>query len=277
MPEVPDRYAVFGNPARHSWSPLIHAAFAKQCGQSLEYEAIEIPLDEFEQRVAEFFASGGCGLNVTLPFKSRAFDLSEGASQRAREAAASNTLLLREGRLFAENTDGLGLVSDLTQRLGGELAGKRILLLGAGGAVSGVLGELLRAGPAEVRIANRTVEKARDLASRFSSQGPVEGAGLDELSGQGVFDWVINGTSASLAGHSLSLPGSCVGPDTACYDMVYGAKPTVFMQWCASRGASQVHDGLGMLVGQAAESFELWRGVRPDPEPVIADLRTRLG
>lgn len=243
----------------------------------MTYEATEVAVGDFEQRTREFFASGGSGLNITLPFKARAFALSETRSQRALEASASNTLLVRDGRLHAENTDGLGLVSDLTQRLDGELAGQRILLLGAGGAVSGVLGELLRARPAGIQVANRTAEKARRLAEQFQHVGPVQGCGLNELRGAGSFDWIINGTSASLGGTAPEIPSDCVSAATSCYDMVYGAEPTAFMRWCEGEGASRVYDGLGMLVGQAAESFSIWRGIMPDPEPVISMLRERLG
>lgn len=277
MPDpTADRYAVFGNPVKHSWSPLIHAAFAEQCEQSMVYDATEIAHEAFEPSVLDFFASGGSGLNITLPFKARAYSLCDVHSQRALEAGACNTLYLRDGLLHGENTDGTGLVSDLTLRLGGQLAGARILLLGAGGAVSGVLGALSRARPAEIHIANRTAEKARRLAEQFRQVGRIQGTGFEELADAGRFDWVINGTSASLGGQAPAIPPECLRADTACYDMVYGAEPTAFMRWCENQGANRVYDGLGMLVGQAAESFSIWRGVMPDPEPVIAMLRERL-
>lgn len=276
MPDAPARYAVFGNPVSHSWSPLIHAEFARQLGHSIRYEAVEIEPSAFESSVREFFESGGSGLNITLPFKTRAFDLSAMRSERAGEAGAANTLLLRDGVLQSDNTDGVGLVADLQRLPGAPLAGTRVLVLGAGGAVRGVLGELLRAGCSEIHIANRTAEKAQSLAGKFGAMGSVRGTGLNELDEDPAFDWVINGTSASLGGQAPDIPRSCIGPDTACYDMVYGSDPTAFMRWCEAAGASRVYDGLGMLVGQAAESFALWRGVRPDPAPVIELLRSRL-
>lgn len=277
VPET-DRYAVFGNPVRHSWSPLIHAEFARQTGERIDYTAREIPDPEFEAAVRAFFASGGGGLNVTLPFKERAYSISDHLGTLAAESGAVNTLLPDvDGCLRGENTDGPGLVNDICARLGGELDGARVLLLGAGGAVRGVLGEILRRRPASVVVANRTVARARNLAGRYADAEPrPQARGLGEIADEPPFDWVINGTSASLGGCVVDIPDSVLGPDTCCYDMVYGSGPTPFMEWCRQRGASRVHDGLGMLVGQAAESFYLWRGVRPDPEPVIEILRKRL-
>ncbi len=274
----PDRYAVFGHPVRHSWSPLIHAEFARQTGERIDYQAEEIPTNGFPAAVRRFFAAGGRGLNVTLPFKEEAFGMCESHGERALESGAANTLLLDpEGRLYGENTDGVGLVGDICERLGGRLEGARVLVLGAGGAVRGVLGEILRMRPALVVVANRTRARAQRLVDERSGHGAgLLACGLDEIPVATPFDWVVNGTSASLGGKVVTIPDAVVAAETGCYDMVYGAQPTRFMSWCRERGASRVYDGLGMLVGQAAESFFLWRGVRPDPEPVIELLRKRL-
>lgn len=268
-----DRYAVFGHPVGHSMSPFIHAAFAKQTGQDLTYRAIEAPLDDFAGAWREFVARGGRGANVTVPFKEEAHRLCGRISDRARRAGAVNTLMLADdGATLGDNTDGVGLVADL-KRNSVRLEGARILLLGAGGAVRGVLEPLLAEAPAQLRLANRTAARAAALAADFSDLGSVSGGGFEAIEGR--FDLVINGTSASLAGDLPPLPEALFAQGGVAYDMMYGAEPTVFLAWAEARGARPL-DGLGMLVGQAAESFFLWRGRRPDVEPVLAALRQQL-
>jgi len=264
------RYAVIGNPVAHSRSPQIHAAFARQTGQSVEYTRIEAPIDGFAEVAGGFFKGGGEGLSVTVPFKAEALALAADATARARLAGAANTLAVRaDGTLLADNTDGIGLVRDLTLNLGVGLAGKRILLIGAGGAARGVIGPLLAEAPAALFVANRNGDRSASLASHFSMPGPLDGGGLDEI--EGAWDILINATSAGLHGDELPLDPDCFAPDALAYDMVYGVE-TPFMALARSLGAS-VHDGLGMLVEQAAEQFNLWRGVRPETGPVIAELR----
>ncbi len=267
-----DLYAVIGNPIEHSRSPQIHAAFAGQTGEDIRYERILGDLEEFEADVEEFVASGGRGLNVTVPFKERAFRLADVLSERARDAGAVNTLMVRKDGLYGDNTDGVGLVRDLGCNHLFDFAGARVLLLGAGGAVRGVLRPLLDERPARLVIANRTASKALALASAAARHGVVIGCGLDELAGQ-RFDLIINGTAAGLAAKVPDIPDDCLAEGGWTYDMLYGARPTAFVEWGRSRGAGRALDGLGMLVEQAAESFHLWRGVRPDTAPVIASLR----
>lgn len=271
-----DRYAVMGNPIGHSKSPLIHAQFAAQTGQELVYEAILVELGDFPAAVARFHAAGGRGLNVTVPFKQEAFALAETHSARAERAGAVNTLRWEaDGSLYGDNTDGVGLVRDLELNHDVQLAGCRVLLLGAGGAVRGVLEPLLAKGPAELVIANRTVAKADELATAFADLGPVHASSFAALAGR-PFDVVINGTAASLQGDMPPLPAGVLAPGAACYDMMYGKEPTPFMRWAVESGAGMVLDGLGMLVEQAAESFYLWRGVRPATAPVITALRLAM-
>jgi shikimate dehydrogenase len=264
---VTDRYAVFGNPVAHSRSPHIHALFAVQTGQDMTYEARLAPLDGFAEAVREFAATGGRGANVTVPFKEEAFRLATGLSPRAQAAGAVNTLSFADGRIIGDNTDGAGLVRDLAGNLGLELRGRRILLLGAGGAARGVILPLLEASPSLLALANRTADKARQLAATFAG---VSGCGLDELAGRS-FDLVINATSAGLSGEELALPAKVFAPDCLAYEMVYG-RTTPFMALASASGA-RVADGLGMLVEQAAEAFFIWRGIRPDTRPVLAELR----
>jgi len=268
-----DRYCVFGHPVAHSKSPAIHAAFAAQTGQAMEYTAIEAPLDDFAGAWRRFVAEGGRGANVTVPFKEEAFRLCDTLSQRARRAGAVNTLLLgKNGLTYGDTTDGVGLVRDLV-RHGVTLAGARILVLGAGGAVRGVLEPLLVEAPASLLVANRTAEKAVRLAADFRELGEITGGGFDAVGGP--FDVVINGTSASLAGDLPPLPDDLFSAGATACDMMYGAEPTVFLRWAEARGARTL-DGLGMLVEQAAESFFQWRGRRPDTAPVLAELRRSL-
>lgn len=269
-----DRYCVFGNPVAHSKSPCIHARFAELTGQALSYEARLAPADGFSSAVAAFMAEGGRGCNVTVPFKEEAWRLAAIRSARAEKAGAVNTLLPdARGRLYGDNTDGTGLVRDLVQNAGVVLADRRLLLLGAGGAVRGVLGPLLAERPREIVIANRTPGKALQLAQLFADEGAVLASAFDEL--QGPFDIVINGTSASLQGELPPLPPGLFAPGALAYDMMYGAGPTVFLRWAAAQGA-QTRDGLGMLVEQAAEAFRLWRGVTPPTQPVLDALRAEL-
>ncbi len=270
-----DRYAVFGNPVAHSKSPFIHTLFARQTQQSLTYERIEAPLDRFEAAIADFFANQGKGCNVTVPFKEEAFQLAQQLSPRAKLAGAVNTLKMTDdGVLLGDNTDGAGLVQDLKFH-GTQLQGSRILLLGAGGAARGAIGPLLDENPQTLIIANRTAEKAVRLADLFSSCGPIGAMSFDDL--QGPFDLIINSTSASLSGTIPAIPAHLVHPQVAVYDMMYGQGDTAFNAWARDLGAQKVMDGLGMLVAQAAESFAIWRGIRPGTKQVISELRRNLG
>jgi shikimate dehydrogenase len=270
-----DHYVVFGNPIGHSKSPLIHRLFAEQTGEQLEYETLLAPLDDFTGAAQAFFRKGS-GANVTVPFKEQAFRLADSLTERAQRAGAVNTLRKGlDGRLLGDNTDGAGLVRDLTVNAGVSLQGKRILLLGAGGAVRGALEPLLAEKPAVLMIANRTVEKAEQLAHLFEDLGPVFASGFDWL--EEPVDLIINATSASLAGELPPISPSLIQPGhTVCYDMMYGKEPTPFCRWATEHGAAQSLDGLGMLAEQAAEAFYLWRGVRPDTAPVLAELRRQL-
>ncbi|MGB7988258.1 MAG: shikimate dehydrogenase [Candidatus Methylophosphatis roskildensis] len=270
-----DRYAVVGNPIAHSKSPRIHAAFARQTAQDLSYEAILAPLDGFAASVAGFIAAGGCGINVTLPFKLQAFALATRHTARAEAARAANTLKFETGQILGDNTDGAGLVADLVRNLDCPIAGRRVLLLGAGGAARGVVLPLLGESPASLTIANRTPSRALELWGAVAAQANVAACGVAELAGR-QFDLVINATSASLAGQAPTIPPGLYAPGSTAYDMMYGRGLTAFLASAQSQGASRLADGLGMLVEQAAESFLLWRGVRPDTRPVLADLAAEL-
>lgn len=267
-----DRYAVIGNPIAHSKSPTLHAAFARQCGQDIRYEAILGPLDGFRASVEAFRQAGGRGMNVTVPFKVEALALADTLTERARLAQAVNTLRFDADGIFGDNTDGIGLVNDIQQRLGFAIGGKRVLILGAGGAARGSVLPLAEAGPARLVIVNRTQAKAEALRAQFAGVAAVDVEPCDGLAGQ-CFDLVINATSAGLHGESLPLPAGIFAPGALAYDMVYGNTETPFMLAARALGASRVSDGLGMLVGQAAESFFLWRGVRPDTAPVLQMLQ----
>lgn len=269
-----DRYAVFGNPVAHSKSPLIHSLFAKQTKQDITYDKQLVPLDGFAEAAKKFFAEGGSGLNITVPFKLDAFAFADVRSERAELAGAVNTLKrMPDSKIYGDNTDGAGMVRDITQNLGWTIKGKNILVLGAGGAVRGVINPLLAGCPQRLVIANRTADKAQELAALAKSVS-VSGCGYDAV--RGVFDVVINGTSASLANELPALNPACLSAATACYDMMYAKTPTAFLVWAKHQGCSRVADGLGMLTEQAAESFYLWRGVRPDTGPVIKELRQQL-
>lgn len=274
-----DRYAVIGNPVAHSKSPQIHAAFARQTGEDIEYGRLLAPLEGFREAVAQFRAGGGRGLNVTVPFKLEAFALADEASDRARDAGAANVLSFEGEQVRADNTDGAGLVRDLTVNLGFAPAGRRVLLVGAGGAAQGVLGPLLELQPAALTIANRTLEKAQRLARaglrhRPATGADVSGCGFADLAGQ-QFDLVINASSSSLAGEVPPLPAGVFAAGALAYDMMYGSGLTPFLAFAEAQGAAKLADGLGMLVEQAAESFLVWRGVRPETAPVIELLRAR--
>ena len=267
---MPDQYAVIGNPVAHSKSPLIHAAFARQTGQDLAYERLLAPKDAFVETANVFRARGGRGLNVTLPFKGEAFRYATMLSERASAAQAVNTLKFERGAAFADNTDGAGLVNDLQRNLGFAIAGRRILLMGAGGAARGVIEPLLQQQPAQLMLANRTLDKAQRLAQGF--RGALEASTYAALAG-GQFDLVVNATSASLAGELPPLPPGVFARGALAYDMMYGKGETPFLAFARSEGATLLADGLGMLVEQAAESFFIWRGLRPDSAPVLRLLR----
>jgi len=276
-----DRYAVIGNPIGHSKSPFIHASFAAQTGQTLQYEAIEAELDRFPETVRQFLAEGGKGMNVTVPFKLQAYELADRVSPRAESAKAVNTLILEaDGSLTGDNTDGVGLVRDLNAHHV-SIQARRVLVIGAGGAVRGVLGPILEHEPARLVIVNRTADKARELAKMFAHANPgfvgnIEGIGFEALAeraGKETFDLVINGSSASLSKDLPPLPDGLFGKQAIAYDMAYGTERTVFQRWAREQGAIMALDGLGMLVEQAAESFFLWRGVRPNTADVLRSLR----
>ena len=270
-----DLYAVFGNPIAHSRSPAIHAVFAAATGEDLRYEARLAPVDGFAAALAGFVADGGRGANVTVPFKEEAFRLSQRLSDRAARAGAVNTLIFDDGEIFGDNTDGAGLVRDITANLDFALAGKRILLLGAGGAARGVIAPLLAGQPDSLSIANRSADKAVLLAEAFSDIAPVSAVNFAELAGKN-FDLLINATSASLTGASLPLPAGLFAPGSLAYDMMYAKGATPFLQLARQQGAGRCADGLGMLVEQAAEAFCVWRGIRPATAAVLADLRRQL-
>ncbi|MET0963079.1 MAG: shikimate dehydrogenase [Noviherbaspirillum sp.] len=269
-----DRYVVIGNPVAHSKSPEIHARFAQQTGADICYERLEAPLDGFAQTVAAFMDAGGRGANVTVPFKLEAYALATELSVRAQAAGAVNTLRFTGNIIYGDNTDGVGLVTDILHNAGVAMHGRRLLLLGAGGAARGVLLPLLEQQPAELVIANRTLDKAALLVQEFSApHGVLRAASYEAL--DGAFDVVINATSASLAQALPPLQGTAFAEGALAYDMMYGRDPTPFMRFAAGHGAA-VRDGLGMLVEQAAESFFVWRGVRPDTGPVHAALRALI-
>ncbi len=272
---ISGRFAVVGNPVEHSLSPRIHAAFARQGRRQIDYRAERVGVDDFEGWVSAFFNAEGHGLNVTLPFKTRAFDMADTVSDRARLTGAANFLTANEaGGIHADNTDGKGLLIDVTANAGWILEGARILVLGAGGAVKGVIPSLLDASPAALVIANRTAERADALVAQWAAQPiPVSGGGYEQAAGA-PWDVIINGTSTGLSNDMPALPSETVlAEGCCCYDMAYGKGPTPFMRWAVEQGARDTRDGLGMLVEQAAKSFYLWLGEYPDTQPVIADLR----
>jgi shikimate dehydrogenase len=273
----PDRYAVLGHPVEHSRSPWIHARFAEATGQAIDYGRRQCPLDGFEASLRAFIDSGARGCNVTVPFKFEAFRLADHASERARLAQAANTLRFDADGIHADNTDGVGLVRDIEQHAARPLAGRRVLLVGAGGAGAGVLGPLLQAGPALLQLVNRSADKAQTLAERHAALAQQHGVALAAgglaATGEG-FDIVVNASASSLSGSVASpVPPQVLAPGALALDLMYGAAARPFLQWAAAHGAVG-RDGLGMLVEQAAEAFFFWRGVRPDTAPVLQALRT---
>lgn len=268
-----DRYAVFGHPVGHSKSPAIHKMFAQQFDLAIDYQAIDVEPGTFAETVIAFRDQGGKGCNVTVPYKQEAWQLATERSGRAELAGAVNTLKFTDtNRIYGDNTDGIGLLRDLTINLDRPLFARRILMLGAGGAVRGILGSLLEQAPKSLVLANRTIGKAEELARIFSTIGPVLPCGFDALAGQ-QFDLVINGTAASLEGEMPPLPDGLFSDNSIAYDLMYSQHPTVFMEWAVDHGADLVADGLGMLVEQAAESFDIWWGRHPETRPVIEALR----
>ena len=272
---APDRYAVIGFPIKHSWSPFIHGMFAKQTGQNLTYSRLEVAPENFEKEIAAFFDSGGKGMNVTVPHKQAASAMARFRTPRAEIAGAVNTLAMQEGGLLGDNTDGAGLLTDLNRNLSMQIDGTRILLLGAGGAARGVLGPLLGGAPEYLEIANRDGNRALQLAQEFKLLGSVKGCGFDGISTSGTFDLIVNATSASLQDTIPPIPPSVIGPATLCYDMAYGKGDTAFTRWAKNAGAGRAETGWGMLVEQAAESFFLWRGVKPDTKPVLEAVKSQ--
>ena len=267
-----DHYAVFGDPIKHSKSPRIHSLFAKQTQQDLDYVAQQVPAETFVTVANDFFANGGQGLNCTVPLKELAWQYADQLTERARLAKAVNTLVKQaDGSILGDNTDGIGLVNDLISNHQIQLAGKRILILGAGGATRGIILPLLDCQPAQISIANRTVSKADALVADFAAQGRLTALGFEALAGQ-QFDLVLNATSASLSDQLPPLPADLLAANACCYDLAYGNLPTTFVKWALAHGAAQSLDGLGMLVEQAAEAFFIWRGVRPATTDVIALL-----
>ncbi|MCL4157947.1 UNVERIFIED_CONTAM: hypothetical protein GTU68_041981 [Idotea baltica] len=266
------KFAVFGNPIKQSKSPQIHQQFAAQFFLDISYERQEVAVDGFDHAAQEFFSADGKGLNVTTPFKDDAYQFANRLTPRARRAAAVNTLAVQDnGEILGDTTDGVGLVSDIRNNLNWQIQGKQVLVLGAGGAVRGVLETLLAESPEKLVIANRTAFKAEALAKGFADLGKVVGMGFEEL-GDTSFDLIINGTSTSLMGEELTLPNGIFAEGCCCYDMAYAPEPTSFLKRVEPH-CSNSADGLGMLVGQAAESFFVWTGRRPDTAPVIQNIR----
>jgi len=268
-PAAPGRYALMGHPVSHSWSPFIHGMFAKQLGHQLQYRLIDVTPERFRAQAVQFFLDGGHGLNVTVPHKQAAAELVNELTPRAQRAGAVNTIALRgPNELFGDNTDGVGLLADLERNLFLELTGQKILILGAGGATRGILGPLLERKPAQILIANRTPERARDLAAQFAADGPVTGCGFAEIPRQ-AFDLVLNATSSSLAGSVPPLPSQVFEAGTIAYDLAYAKGETAFTRHALKRGVSRAYRGWGMLVEQAAEAYQIWHGVRPQTKHVL--------
>lgn len=270
-----DRYAVIGNPIGHSKSPLIHAAFAQATGQNIQYTAIEAPLDGFKTTVQAFIAAGGRGMNVTIPFKLQAFDIATDPMASAQLAGAVNALKFEGDRILAQNFDGLGLVNDIQHNLGVSLAGKRVLICGAGGATRGAILPIAAQQPALLAVANRSADKAHGLKRDFAAHAVLQTGGYAELAGES-FDVVLNATSTGLSQAELPLPAGVFAPGALAYELVYGKGLTPFLKQAQAAGVQHIADGVGMLVEQAAEAFTWWRGVRPDTQPVIARFTVPL-
>lgn len=275
MSQSPDKYFVVGNPISHSRSPDIHTLFAQQTQQQLEYTAQEIPIDDFSNGIAQLKQLGAKGFNVTVPFKAEAFELCTSLSERAAQTGSVNTISISDDGYIGDTTDGRGLINDLQINHQINLKDKEILILGAGGAVAGVVPDFFAQNIATIHIANRTLSKAEALCQRFVELGDVLFSSMDTIPSK-PFDVIINATSASLSNTALTLPKTCIKASTIAYDMVYAAKPTPFLEWSKAQGAALAIDGLGMLVEQAAESFEIWRGVKPKTQTVIQVLRDKL-
>ncbi len=269
----PDRYAVVGHPVQHSRSPMIHQLFARQTGDNISYELLDASPENFEVAIRGFGAAGGKGLNITMPHKQAACDLATERTPAADLAGAVNTLTFLPGATIrGDNTDGIGFMRDLTSNQGQEIAGKRVLLLGAGGATRGILAPLLEAEPVEVVLANRTLERAEALVEAFETSVAFTACRFEDLGDRGPFDLVVNATSAGVRGENPPFPPSCVSSISFCYDLAYGLKGTPFVAWARKHGARKAVQGWGMLVEQAAESFQIWRGKRPDTAEILAKL-----
>ncbi len=267
-----DRYGVMGYPVSHSRSPVIHRLFALQTGQNLQYELLQVAPDKLQNAVRQFQRTGGKGLNITVPHKAEVARIVDQMSERASRAGAVNTLVFQDGDIFGDNTDGVGLIRDLITNLGIQLRDTNVLILGAGGATRGIIAPLQESDVASVTIANRTLSKARDMVTLFKSSGSITACTFDEVSGQRSYGLVINATSAGVKGDSPPYPEAAISKETFCYDLSYGLTPTPFSRWAAERGAMRSVMGWGMLVEQAAESFHLWRGVRPDTVSVLKQM-----
>ena len=271
-----DRYGVIGYPVSHSRSPVIHRLFALQTGQDMQYELLQVTPEKLETAIRQFQRTGGKGLNITVPHKSEVVRLVDHMSERASTAGAANTLTFKGGEIHGENTDGIGLLRDLTVNLDVTIEGSRILILGAGGSTRGIVGPLLEMQPESIQIANRSVGKAKMLADHFSESGPVSACQFDAVPVLRPYDLIINATSAGLKGEAPPYPAAAISKDTFCYDLSYGLKPTPFSIWAKESGAAQSVMGWGMLVEQAAESFNIWRGVRPETEPVLERMNVTV-
>ena len=271
-----DRYGVMGYPVSHSRSPVIHRLFAAQTNQNLQYELLQVPPAQLEKAVEQFRRTGGKGLNITVPHKREVVNLVDDMSDRAIKAGAVNTLVFRDDKIYGDNTDGIGLMRDLQANIGVQLKDANILILGAGGATRGIISPLLKMEPEMIVIANRTIEKAQALAQRFSIDGPVLPCKFKDVSTLPVYDLVINATSAGVLGETPPYPVEAIHPNTICYDLSYGLTPTPFATWAAKHGAARSVMGWGMLVEQAAESFYIWRGVRPETKPVLKQLTVNI-
>ena len=268
-----DRYGVMGYPVSHSRSPVIHRLFALQTGENIQYELLQVTPEKLEAAVRQFQRTGGKGLNVTVPHKAEVAKLCDQLSERAATAGAVNTMSFRDGEIHGENTDGIGLLRDLAINQNLSIEGANILVLGAGGATRGIIGPLLEMQPASLRIANRTIGKAEALAQHFSHSGPVSACRFNVVPVTEKYDLIINATSAGVKGDTPPYPAAAVSPETFCYDLSYGLSPTPFSVWAREQGAANSVMGWGMLVEQAAESFHIWRGVRPDTAPVLRQMK----
>jgi shikimate dehydrogenase len=270
---APDRYGVMGYPVSHSRSPVIHRLFALQTGENIQYELLQVTSEKLETAVRQFQRTGGKGLNITVPHKSAAVKLCDQLSERAATAGAVNTLSFRNGEIHGENTDGIGLLRDLALNQTFAIENSNILVLGAGGATRGIVGPLLEMQPASLCIANRTLDRAEALVEHFSRFGPISACRFNMVPVTEPYDLIINATSAGVKGETPPYPAAAVSPETFCYDLSYGLNPTPFSVWARERGAEKSVMGWGMLVEQAAESFFIWRGVRPDTAPVLRQMK----